>query len=165
MRGLTIRGKPVGNPVVLYLLRVLSSWPLALLVAWVFDPHTMPVYLGWIVALCLVSALLPSPPVIFWVTSVVIVVDAFFGSRLVGQAVLSAYMMSGIRFYGIGNEYMGILLGGALMTPIVFGRWFRTRGERVATAVSPPRAQSWGPDWPLALVMGEPEREGTATVV
>src|SRR5207247_489992 len=130
--GLTVLGKPVGNPVVLYLLRVLSSWPLALLVAWVFDPHTMPAYLGWIGAVCFVVALMPSPAVIFWVTSVVIIIDACFGSRLVAQTVLSAYMMSGIRFYGIGNEYMGILIGGALMTPIVFARAF-----------GPPRAQSW----------------------
>ena len=124
--GLTIRGKPVGNPAVLYLLRVLSSWPLALLVVWGFDPHTMPAYLGWIGAVCLVVALLPSPAVIFWVTSVVVVVDAFFGSRLVAQTVLSAYWMSGIRFYGIGNEYMGVMIGGALMTPIVFATAFGT---------------------------------------
>jgi len=142
--GLTVRGKPVGNPVVLYMLRVLSSWPLALLVVWVFDPHSMPSYLAWIGAVCLVTALFPSPPVIFWVTSVVIIVDAFFGSRLVSQAVMSAYMMSGIRFYGIGNEYMGILIGGALMTPIVFARAFKIRQGTSTEGSGPLRPQSWG---------------------
>jgi len=131
--GLTIRGKPVGNPVVLYLLRVLSSWPLALLLVWVFDPHTMAAYLGWIGAVCLVVALLPSPAVILWVTSLVVVIDAFFGSRLVAQTVLSAYWMSGIRFYGIGNEYMGFLIGGALLTPVVFGPFSKTPPARSTT--------------------------------
>jgi hypothetical protein len=73
------------------------------------------VYLAWIAALTAIIALVPSPTLIFAATSVVVVLDGLTGTTLVSQSVLSAYALSGIRFYGIGNEYMGVLLGGALL--------------------------------------------------
>lgn len=142
--GLFVTGRPVGSPFVLYLLRVISSWPLALLLAWLFDPGSMTVYLGIIVLLCFAIGLLPNPPAIFLTTAVAIVVDAFFGSRLVSQTILSAYMMSGIRFYGIGNEYMGVLIGGSLMAPVVFDRFFDD--ARARTDGSDPRDSDYGED-------------------
>jgi len=47
------------------------------------------------------------------VTSLVIVGDGLCGQPLVKRSLLAACGMSGIRFYGVGNEYMGILVGTA----------------------------------------------------
>ncbi|WP_394794343.1 hypothetical protein [Armatimonas sp.] len=44
-----------------------------------------------------------------------IFLDTIFGWKLVAQSPLSDYYIPGIRFYGIGNEYMGLLIGAALM--------------------------------------------------
>ena len=138
--GLFVSGRPVNSPWLLYAIRVLCSWPLGLLLAWWFDPHTMTVYLLEIGGVMLVVALLPDPPSILLLTSAVVIVDAFFGSRLVSQAIMSAYMMSGIRFYGIGNEYMGVLIGGALMAPVVFAK--RLGAIPFVPSTSTPEARS-----------------------
>lgn len=45
-----------------------------------------------------------------------IFLDTLFGWKLVAQSPLSDYYIPGIRFYGIGNEYMGLLIGAALMS-------------------------------------------------
>ncbi len=47
--------------------------------------------------------------------AVIVSVDAAFGSPLVSRALLSNFYLAGIRFYGIGNEYMGLTIGGALV--------------------------------------------------
>ena len=44
-------------------------------------------------------------------TAVMIVVDIFAGGPLAKTSPLSYDVMSGARFYGIGNEYVGVLLG------------------------------------------------------
>ncbi len=98
-----------------YGLRMLSSWPLALLLAPIFGPHTVPQYLLLIAVWVGLLALLPSPTLIFSLTALVLVADGLTGTRLVSNSALSEYALSGIRFYGIGNEYMGVLIGGALM--------------------------------------------------
>ncbi len=99
----------------LYAIRLLSAWPLALLAAPLPQPPTLGVYFAWIVGATLLLALLPSPSLIFGLTALVLVGDGLTGTALVSQSVLSAYFLSGIRFYGIGNEYMGVLIGGALL--------------------------------------------------
>ena len=98
-----------------YGLRLLSAWPLALLVAPLILSTTAGIYLGWIGVMTVLLALLPSPTVIFSLTALVLVGDGLSGTSLISQSVLSAYTLSGIRFYGIGNEYMGVLLGGTLL--------------------------------------------------
>ena len=60
---------------------------------------------------------------VFLVTVLAIVLDAPFGSPLVSRSILSGYYLAGIRFYGIGNEYMGVLIGCALVGPaLLFSR-------------------------------------------
>ena len=49
-------------------------------------------------------------------TLVVIVCDLAWGGQLLKESLLSAYPLSGIRYYGIGNEYLGAALGFALMS-------------------------------------------------
>lgn len=44
------------------------------------------------------------------------ILDTIFHWGLVASSPLSGYYDSGIRFYGIGNEYMGLLIGAALMS-------------------------------------------------
>ncbi|MGO8672359.1 MAG: hypothetical protein ACLQVD_13465 [Capsulimonadaceae bacterium] len=107
------------GPVPGYGLRVLAAWPLALLLAPLAGAHDVGAYLLSIAVTAVVIGLMPSPEVILLTTAAVVVVDAFFGSPLVAGSVLSTYALSGIRFYGIGNEYMGVLIAGALMLPVV----------------------------------------------
>ncbi len=98
-----------------YGLRILSAWPLVLLLAPVLGPQTVSHYLLLIAACVGPLALLPSPPLIFSLTALILVVDGLTGTHLVSNSALSEYALSGIRFYGIGNEYMGVLIGGALL--------------------------------------------------
>ena len=44
-----------------------------------------------------------------------VVTTAIVGGEGVFGSVISAYLLSGIRLYGIGNEYMGILVGACLL--------------------------------------------------
>ncbi len=102
-----------------YGLRVLSAWPLALLLAPLLGPQTVPQYLLLIAACVGLLAVLPSPTLIFGLTALVLVLDGLTGTQLVSNSALSEYALSGIRFYGIGNEYMGVLIGGALLATIL----------------------------------------------
>ncbi len=51
--------------------------------------------------------------------ALVVALDAFAGSPLVSRALLSGYFLPGIRFYGVGNEYMGLAIGAALIGPLL----------------------------------------------
>jgi hypothetical protein len=51
------------------------------------------------------------------VTVLVVAADAVFGAPLVSRSPLSGYYLAGIRFYGVGNEYMGFAIGAALVGP------------------------------------------------
>lgn len=48
------------------------------------------------------------------VTVFLILTDTFTGNVLLGKSILSYDPIAGARFYGIGNEYMGILIGAAI---------------------------------------------------
>ena len=115
--GLYLAGRMVGLPGVFarYGLRVVSAWPLALLLAPLADIHTVGAYVAVFAGLTGLLALLPSPPLICALTALVIVGDGLTGTPLISNSALSEYALSGIRFYGIGNEYMGVLIGGALL--------------------------------------------------
>jgi hypothetical protein len=45
-----------------------------------------------------------------------LLIDAARGAPLVAHSPLSGYYLAGIRYYGIGNEFMGLLIGAALMS-------------------------------------------------
>lgn len=51
--------------------------------------------------------------------ALLVALDAFLGSPLVSRSLLSGYFLPGIRFYGIGNEYMGLAIGAALAGPLL----------------------------------------------
>ncbi len=115
--GLLLAGRimGLGGRVSRYGMRVIASWTLALLLAPLWNPLTLHSYLVVILATTALLAFLPSPPVIFGLTALVLVGDGLTGTTLVSNSALSEYALSGIRFYGIGNEYMGVLIGGALL--------------------------------------------------
>ena len=105
-----------------YGLRASVSWPLALMIAPILGPTTVAGYLVLIVVVMLVLALLPTPELILASTAGMIVLDGLFGSKMIAQSVLSTYALAGIRFYGIGNEYMGMLIGGSLAMIVLLDR-------------------------------------------
>jgi len=49
-------------------------------------------------------------------TAGLIVADLFLGGTLMKESILSYDAMSGARFYGIGNEYMGVLISAAIFS-------------------------------------------------
>lgn len=69
---------------------------------------------------CPISAL---PAVIALVTVGVLVVDSFAGGRLAAYSLIGAFQLTGLRFYGIGNELMGVLIGSALVAAL----WLRQK--------------------------------------
>lgn len=118
----------------LLLLRLCMTLPLVFLFAgWVVSvtPFSIPAWLyGTLVAVtaCLSSWLVAMsarllrcsqvwPPelcVFLATTCLVIVLDGVTGQHLLKMSLLAACGMGGIRFYGVGNEYMGILVGASL---------------------------------------------------
>ncbi|WP_350343341.1 hypothetical protein PRVXT_002638 [Proteinivorax tanatarense] len=48
-------------------------------------------------------------------TVVVVIIDTFLDNFLQKQSVLGYDVIGGARFYGIGNEYIGVLLGGTIL--------------------------------------------------
>lgn len=49
-------------------------------------------------------------------TAGLIIADIFLGGTLMKESILSYDAMSGARFYGIGNEYMGVLISAAIFS-------------------------------------------------
>lgn len=52
---------------------------------------------------------------VYLFTGGALLLDLFFGANLIKQSSLGYDPMSGARYYGLGNEYMGVLVGAALM--------------------------------------------------
>jgi hypothetical protein len=123
-------GRSVPNPgLVCYLLRLVIAAPLALLFAPCFPMATVNAYMAALIGLDLVIALIDSPTLLIFATSIVILVDGMTGSHLIAVTVVSGYWLSGIRFYGIGNEFMGVLIGMSLLAPVMI---FENRSLRLS---------------------------------
>lgn len=56
-----------------------------------------------------------APLAVALVTVAVVVADTFLGGQMVKFSLFSSYQLQGIRFYGIGNEYMSVLIGFTLL--------------------------------------------------
>lgn len=106
------------------LLPMMMSMPLALLILPVFRVTDALPALGSALALALGLSVLANYPVksTLWSVSIIslataltILADAYTGSHLIQNSVLGYDPMAGARFYGIGNEYMGVLVGAAIM--------------------------------------------------
>lgn len=103
---------------------VVQNLPAALLLAPILVPPTLFEYvlriLAWMVGLALLSYLAArllrlSPTVAAALITILLATgDLLTGQALLKDSLLSGYPLSGIRYYGIGNEYLGIVLGLAL---------------------------------------------------
>jgi hypothetical protein len=101
-----------------------QNLPTALLFAPLLVPPTLLEYglriAAWmlgLMALCyLLSRLLRiSPPVVTaFLALFLVATDILTGQHLLKDSLLSGYPLSGIRYYGVGNEYLGVLIGFAL---------------------------------------------------
>ena len=87
-------------------------------------PPTLPEYglriAAWMLGLtaaCYALARLvrlPPPLIAAFITIALIVGDTMTGQRLLKDSLISDYALAGIRYYGVGNEYLGAVLGFAL---------------------------------------------------
>lgn len=112
-----------------YLLEVLVFMPLALLALPLFGPKSLfgVLVLATVIALALKiigSFICKEPSFIFGfaggLTSVILIIDTLTGGFLLHRSLLSYSPMLGARFYGIGNEFMGILIGMSIVTAAVW---------------------------------------------
>ncbi len=103
---------------------LMAFMPLALLLIAVFDLRGVYQALCAAVVLALAMSLVvqkassnPVLPiaVVSLATATAITIDAYTGTNLIQNSVLGYDPMAGARFYGIGNEYMGVLVGSTLM--------------------------------------------------
>ncbi|GAB7058062.1 hypothetical protein JCM16163A_48110 [Paenibacillus sp. YK5] len=68
-----------------------------------------------------------------------ILLDLYTGAEAMKRSVLGYDAMIGARYYGIGNELMGVLLGASLLG---LSAWLQTRRPRTPEA-SAPRGRAW----------------------
>jgi hypothetical protein len=74
---------------------------------------------------------LPAPAALLLLTSAAVFTDAVCGAPILRWSILSCDHITGIRYYGIGNEYMGILVGSALVGSLLL---FRNMQKALAAA-------------------------------
>jgi hypothetical protein len=60
---------------------------------------------------------------LYALTTAVVAGDLVLGGRLIARSPTSGFAVAGIRFYGVGNEYMGVLVGAGLLAPLVCEDW------------------------------------------
>lgn len=61
------------------------------------------------------STLLPRLTILYLATAFAITLDLLLGAPLMQSSVLGYDPISGARYYGLGNEYLGVLLGSSLL--------------------------------------------------
>lgn len=98
--------------------------PLALLVQPLMAPPSIPAFAVSLLALVGLLTFLAKVVEERWgagvafvglLTTLAVVVDSWAGARLNGGSVMSYHPAVGARFYGIGNEYMGIVVASTLV--------------------------------------------------
>lgn len=103
----------------LFLLAALAS-PLVLLVLGTL-PSLAFTALVWAVATILLALIVHRQPparalmLVGAVTAIAVAADALLGAPLQQRSILGYDAIVGARYYGIGNEYMGVLLGSTLL--------------------------------------------------
>ena len=107
-----------------FLLLFIASIPLALLILPILRPMTTLIALFYTLVIAvsftlLTVGLIPKTEHRFGficaLTALGIAADAFLGGSLIKYSPLGYDVMLGARFYGIGNEYMGILVGASIL--------------------------------------------------
>jgi len=120
----TIRWRPRIRLAWRLLLLAAFSFPLALLILSPLEPA--PLWMVWVriaLVIAVIVALtftvarneLASIGLLAGATAAALLADIAFGEPLMADSLLGYSPISGSRFYGIGNEYMGILIGSSFM--------------------------------------------------
>lgn len=127
----------LGKPSARYLIPVMIAFtavPLVMLLAgWLPHPSlavTVIEMIGLTTAITLLAITAgrknPLDPFIITtgLTMTVIIVDLFAGAPLAKLSPLSYDVITGARFYGLGNEFMGVLIGCSIVfTSLILDRW------------------------------------------
>lgn len=105
---------------------------------------SVSLFLTLLVVLALATAFLlkklPTVPLFFvlgFIGFVPVIVDGLLGGHLIRQSFLGYDPVKGGRYYGIGNEYMGVVLGAVVLMVAAWLDWKRPTGRwvKVGTAV------------------------------
>lgn len=76
------------------------------------------------------------PAAVMLLTSALILGDVLTGAKLLRWSIISCDPIMGLRYYGIGNEYMGGLIGCAMLAPILmFGGKPKERPSMITQAI------------------------------
>ncbi len=84
---------------------------------------------------------MPPPLMCSLFSLVVIVLDLLCGGLLLKDSLLSAYALSGIRYYGIGNEYLGAAMGYALLCGFLWRQGRGSEGQKRLRGLEEKRRQ------------------------
>lgn len=136
------RSKRIDRRYLHYLILCVMGFPLAALLIVPFQPGNAVVMVALLAAAVLLigggAAAWGRTPgytgfgVLAGVTALTIVIDLLLGSPLQKQSLLSYDPLGGARFYGLGNEYMGVLIGAAILSAaVVLTRWSARRPPAV----------------------------------
>lgn len=75
--------------------------------------------------------------VLGWVTALTLVADTSLGAPLQQLSMLSYDPAGGARYYGVGNEYMGVLIGAALLGTVSLAAYINGRGAAAGRRKGP----------------------------
>ncbi|HEV2472610.1 MAG TPA: hypothetical protein VGS41_08105, partial [Chthonomonadales bacterium] len=89
-----------------------------------------------------------------------IAADTVTGQHMVKNSLFSGYALSGIRYYGVGNEFLGLTVGLGLMAAFALlddlarnaSRQVGPGAEPGEYAAGPPAAASRGPNWLIGIL-------------
>lgn len=126
-----------------YVLGLITAYPAALMLVELFPHQSIVAYTiisimlaALLVLIC--TKLFPdktiNPLVLLSAfTAALILLDTIWGSTLMKQSLLGYDPIAGARYYGIGNEYMGVLVGSSFMG---FGVIFQQQKKPIGTVLS-----------------------------
>lgn len=110
-----------------FLLLVTMSMPLVLLMVPTFGIIPIPLSIALVVLLMLgigfisvfsTKSVIEPIYIISLATAALIIVDTFTSGYLIKNSILSYCPIAGFRYYGIGNEYMGVLIATTLVSVV-----------------------------------------------
>lgn len=116
--------KTKSNLIMLKLLTLVLSIPLVLLFISLLPIYNKFLFIGITIILCLITTALVitisqitkySPLIIILLMTIfTICLDLIIGLDLIAKSIMSYQIISGARYYGLGNEYMGVLIGATI---------------------------------------------------
>lgn len=153
-----------------YLILMAMAGPLSFLIMPIFGPIHLVFYLALFYLICTIIAILirklVAKPVdgaiaLSAVTVIAVLVDTMLNSYLQKQSILGYDVIGGARFYGIGNEYMGVIIGGTVFAtlPLMFKpkhrKWlYLIYGSVIFIMMAPFFGTNFGGTLALAVTFG-----------